>query len=95
VPAVEGFPVAFANIGSVSSNEVYAFARKLYLKYPQSGGICLIGSGWRILDVVPLLEQDFQIPVVCAVAARVWAIQKRLHVRQPLKDRGILLATMP
>jgi len=41
------------------------------------------------------LEQDLQIPVVCAVAARVWAIQKRLHVRQPVKGRGILLETMP
>jgi len=95
VPAVEGFPVAFANIGSVSPSEAYAFARNLYLKYPQSSGICLTGSGWRVLDVVPLLEQDLQIPVVCAVAARVWAIQKRLHVRQPVKDRGTLLETMP
>jgi len=95
VPAVEGFPVAFANIGSVSPSEAYAFARKLYLKYPQSSGICLTGSGWRVLDVVPLLEQDLQIPVVCAVAARVWAIQKRLHVRQPVRDRGTLLETMP
>jgi len=95
VPAAEGFPVAFADIGSVSPYEAYAFARKLYLKYPESGGICLIGSGWRVLDVVPLLEQDLQIPVVCAVAARVWAIQKRLHVRQPVKGRGILLETMP
>jgi maleate isomerase len=95
VPAVEGFPVAFANIGSVSPNEAYAFARKLYLKYSESDGICLIGSGWRVLEVVPLLEQDFQISVVCAVAARVWAIQKRLHVRQRVKGRGILLETLP
>jgi maleate isomerase len=95
VPAVEGFPVAFSDIGSVSPHEAYAFARKVYFKYPQSDGICLIGSGWRVLDVVPLLEQDLQIPVVCAVAARVWAIQKRLSVRQPVKGRGMLLETMP
>ncbi|MEA2657435.1 MAG: maleate isomerase, partial [Candidatus Binatota bacterium] len=91
VQAVEGFPVAFSDIGSVSPHEAYAFARQLFLKYPHSDGICLVGSGWRVLDVVPLLEQDFQIPVVCAVAARVWAIQKRLHVRQPFNGRGILL----
>jgi maleate cis-trans isomerase len=95
VPAVEGFPVAFAEIGSVSPYEAYAFARNLYLKHPDSDGICMIGSGWRILDVVPLLEQDLQVPVVCAVAARVWAIQKRLHVKQPVSGRGILLQTMP
>ncbi|HEV8725345.1 MAG TPA: hypothetical protein VGW77_32410 [Candidatus Binatia bacterium] len=95
VQAVEGFPVAFSDIGSVSPREAYAFARKLFLKYSHSDGICLIGSGWRVLDVVPLLEQDLQIPVICAVAARVWAIQKRLRVRQPVKGRGMLLATMP
>ena len=95
MPAVEGFPVAFSDIGSVSPHEAYAFARKVYFKYPESDGICLIGSGWRVLDVVPLLEQDLQIPVVCAVAARVWAIQKRLSVRQPVKGRGMLLETMP
>jgi maleate isomerase len=95
VPAVEGFPVAFAHIGSVSPQEAYAFARKLYSKHSDCGGICMIGSGWRILDAVPLLEQDLQVPVVCAVAARVWAIQKRLHVRQPVSGRGILLQTMP
>jgi maleate cis-trans isomerase len=95
VPTVEGFPVAFADIGSVSPHEAYAFARKLILKYPKSDGLCLTGSGWRVLDVAPLLEQDLQIPVVCAVAARVWAIQKRLHVRQPVNGRGMLLETMP
>ena len=95
VSAVEGFPVAFTDIGSVSPQEAYAFARKLYLKNPESGGICMIGSGWRILEAVPLLEQDLQIPVVCAVAARVWAIQKRLHVRQQFAVRGSVLQTMP
>lgn len=95
VQAVEGFPVAFSDIGSVSPQEAYAFARKLFLEHPRSDGICFIGSGWRVLDAVPLVEQDFQIPVVCAVAARVWAVQKRLHVRQPITGRGILLETMP
>ena len=95
VLAVTGFPVAFTEIGSVSPFEAYDFARKLYLQYLTADGICLIGSGWRMLDVVPLLEQDLQIPVVCAVAARVWAIEKRLHVRQPIKGRGLLLENMP
>lgn len=95
VLAVKGFPVAFTEIGSVSRFEAYDFARKLYLQYPQTEGICLVGSGWRVLDVVPLLEEDLQIRVVCAVAARVWAIEKRLHVRQPIKGRGLLLETMP
>jgi maleate isomerase len=95
VQAVEGYPVAFSDIGSVSPYEAYAFARKLFLEHSASDGICLVGSGWRVLDVVPLLEQDFQIPVVCAAAARVWAIEKRLRVRQPVQGRGMLLERMP
>jgi maleate cis-trans isomerase len=95
VLAVSGFPVTFTEIGSVSPFEAYDFARKLYFQYPTADGICLIGSGWRVLDVVPLLEQDLQIPVVCAVAAWVWAIEKRLHVRQPINGRGLLLENMP
>jgi maleate isomerase len=95
VVAVSGFPVAFTEIGSVSPFEAYGFARNFYLHNPGADGICLIGSGWRVLDTVPLLEQDLRIPVVCAVAARVWAIEKRLHVRQPILGRGSLLETMP
>ena len=91
VPAVERFPVAFTEIGSVSPSEAIRLCAKTLFPIFDSDGICLIGSGWRMLDVVPLLEQDLQIPVVCAVAARVWAIQKRLHVRQPVKGRGMLL----
>jgi maleate cis-trans isomerase len=45
VPTVEGFPVGFADIGSVSPYEAYAFARKLYCKYPESDGLCLIRGG--------------------------------------------------
>ena len=95
VQAVEGYPVAFSDIGSVSSYEAYAFARKLFLEHSASDGICLVGSGWRVLEIVPLLEQDLQTPVVCAVAARVWAIEKRLRVRQPVQGRGMLLEKMP
>jgi maleate isomerase len=95
VQAVEGYPVSFAEIGSVAPHEAYAFAKKLLIKHSASDGLCLVGSGWRVRDVVPLLEQDFQIPAVCAVAARVWAIEKRLRVRQPVLGRGILLGTMP
>ena len=95
VQAVEGYPVAFSDIGSVSPQEAYAFARRLFLRHKESDGIILIGSGWRVLEVVPLLEQDLQVPVVCAVAARVWAIEKRLRVRQPVEGRGMLLEKMP
>jgi len=33
--------------------------------------------------------------VVQAVAARIWEIQKRLHVHEPIKGYGRLLETLP
>jgi len=58
-------------------------------------GIYMLGTGWRCLDIVHLLEEDLQVPVVHAVPARVWAVQKRLHIRQKVKGFGKLLEEMP
>jgi maleate isomerase len=53
------------------------------------------GSGWRTLNIIDMLEQDLQVPVVHPVPARVWEMQKRLHVRQPVQGFGHLLAAFP
>jgi maleate isomerase len=57
--------------------------------------IYMLGSGWRTLDIIETLEQDLQVPVVHPVTARVWEIQKRLHVREPRSGFGHLLAALP
>ena len=38
---------------------------------------------------------DLGVPVVAPIAARIWEIQRRLHVRQPIKGYGSLLETLP
>ena len=55
----------------------------------------MLGSGWRTLDIIATLEQDLQVPVVHPVTARVWEIQKRLHVREPRQGFGHLLEALP
>jgi maleate cis-trans isomerase len=55
----------------------------------------MLGSGWRTLNIIQMLEQDLQVPVVHPVPARVWEMQKRLHVRQPVQGFGHLLAAFP
>jgi len=55
----------------------------------------MLGSGWRTLDIIEMLEQDLQVPVVHPVTARVWEIQKRLQVREPRDGFGYLLAALP
>lgn len=95
VLGMEGVEVPFENVGKISSQEVYAHAKKAFLKHPGAEGIYMLGSGWRTLDIVDLLEQDLEVPVVHPVPARVWAVQKRLRLRQPRRGYGRLLAEMP
>jgi maleate cis-trans isomerase len=92
---MEGISVAFEDVGRLASQEIYAHARKAFLKNPGAEGIYMLGTGWRCLDIIHLLEEDLQVPVVHPVPARVWSIEKRLHVRQPVKGFGKLLEEMP
>jgi maleate cis-trans isomerase len=95
VLAMEGMPVAFEDVGRLASQEIYAHTRKAFLKHQNADGIYMLGTGWRCLDIIRLLEEDLQVPVVHAVPARVWAVQKRLRVRQRTRGFGKLLDEMP
>ena len=95
VLAMEGMKVEFADVGRLASTEIYAHTRQAFLKHPGADGIYMLGTGWRCLDIIHLLEEDLQVPVVHAVPARVWSVQKRLHIRQKVKGFGKLLEEMP
>lgn len=95
VLAMDGMKVDFADVGRLASTEIYAHTRSTFLKHTDADGIYMLGTGWRCLDIIHLLEEDLQVPVVHAVPARVWAVQKRLHVRQRVKGFGRLLEEMP
>jgi len=95
VLGMEGIPVAFEDVGRLASQEIYAHTRKAFLKNQNADGIYMLGTGWRCMDIIHLLEEDLQVPVIHPVPARVWAIQKRLHVRQRVKGFGRLLEEMP
>lgn len=95
VLGMEGISVPFDKVGSLSAQDVYAHIKKTFLKNPGAEAIYLLGSGWRVLEVVDLLEQDLGVPVIHPVPARCWEIQRRLVIRQPLRGYGRLLAEMP
>lgn len=95
VLAMDGMEAGFADVGRLASTEIYAHTRRAFLKNATADGIYMLGTGWRCLDVIHLLEEDLQVPVVHPVPARVWAVQKRLHVRQRRKGFGKLLEEMP
>jgi maleate isomerase len=95
VLTMAGMKVDFADVGRLASTEIYAHTRQAFLNNPGADGIYMLGTGWRCLDIIHLLEEDLQVPVVHAVPARVWSVQKRLHIRQKRTGFGKLLEEMP
>ena len=95
VLAMAGMDVPFDRVQMLSSRAVYAHAKQTFLAHSDADVIYLMGGGWRTLDIIATLEQDLQVPVVHPVTARVWEIQKRLHVREPRQGFGHLLAALP
>ena len=94
VLGMEGIDVAFDRVQELSAEQVYAFIKRTFLKHRKAQAIYLLGTGWRVLPVIDLLEQDLGVPVVHPVPARCWEIQLRLSIRQPVPGYGRLLAEM-
>ena len=92
---MQGMDVAFDRVQTLSSREVYKFIRAMFLKHPDVDAIYMLGSGWKTMDIIEMMEDDFGVPVVHHIPAQSWEIQKRLHVRQKVKGYGRLLAEMP
>jgi maleate cis-trans isomerase len=90
-----GIDVPFEQAGNLSHHQVYRHTKAAAQRHPEADGILLFGSGWRSLDAIELLEQDLEIPVAHPVPARVWTVQKRLRVVEPVSGYGRLLEEMP
>jgi hypothetical protein len=90
-----GIEVPFDKVQELSGEQVYAHIKRNFLKHKGADVIYMLGSGWRTLEIVQTLEQDLGVPVVHPVTARVWEIQKRLHVREPRAGYGHLLEALP
>ncbi|MGH6676667.1 MAG: hypothetical protein ACRECE_10675 [Xanthobacteraceae bacterium] len=95
VRGMEGIAVPFNEVQNLSGEQVYGHVKRNFLKAKGADAIYMLGSGWRTLNIIEMLEQDLQVPVVHPVPARVWKIQKRLHVRQPVTGYGQLLSAFP
>lgn len=85
----------FQTAQQLTSAHVYYYAKQLFLRHPTADAIYLLGSGWRCMDAIAELEQDLGVPVVHPVPARVWAVQQRLRLHQPVLGYGQLLESLP
>jgi maleate cis-trans isomerase len=95
VVAMQGMQVSFRSIQDVPAEAMYSFIKRAFLDHTGADAIYILGSPWDALGMIATLEQDLGVPVVEPVAARIWEIQRRLHVRQPIKGYGVLLETLP
>jgi maleate cis-trans isomerase len=95
VVAMEGMTVSFQDISKVAPETIYSFIKTKFMEHKGADGIYVLGSGLQVLGIVARLEQDLGVPVVQPIAARSWEIQRRLHMRQPIKGYGRLLETLP
>src|SRR5262249_55858419 len=85
VLSMDGIDVPFDDVQNLSGEQVYAHIKRNFLRHKRAEAIYMLGTGWRTLDIIHILEQDLQVPVVHPIPARVWEYQKRLHVNQPRK----------
>ena len=95
VLGMEGLDVPFADVGQLSPYEVYSHVKKAFLKQPKADALYLLGSGWRVMEMIQPLEEDLGVPVIHPVPARVWEVQRRLHINEPKAGYGKILETMP
>lgn len=96
VAAMKGcIDVPFSDLGKIPAEEIYAHAKKIFIE--AGGGDCLylLGAGWDCLPAIEPLERDLGTTVVTNIPADVWATQKRLNIRAPVKGFGRLLEEMP
>jgi len=95
VKGMEGIDVPFNKVQELSGEQIYAHIKKSFLKSKGADAIYMLGSGWRALNIISLLEQDLQVPVIHPVPARIWEFQKWLNVNEPRQGFGHLLEALP
>ncbi len=95
VRGMDGIEVAFDKVQNLSGHVVYAHIKKSFLKHKGADVIYMLGSGWRTIGIIDMLEQDLGVPVVHPVCVKVWEIQRRLHIHETRTGYGTLLATLP
>jgi maleate isomerase len=96
VAAMKGcIDIPFSDLGKIPAEEIYAKAKKIFIE--AGGGDCLylLGAGWDCLPAIEPLERDLGTTVLSNVPADVWATQRRLNIRAPVKGFGRLLEEMP
>jgi maleate cis-trans isomerase len=95
VVAMQGMGVAFKSIPDVPPEMIAAFIKKTFAEHKGADAVYILGSSLEAITLIAALERELGVPIVQAIAARIWEIQKRLNIREPVKGYGRLLETLP
>ncbi|MFM1815510.1 MAG: hypothetical protein RLZ98_2205 [Pseudomonadota bacterium] len=87
--------IPWEEINDLTSDQVFSLVRDLYRENPSAEALYIQGSKWSVLDIIDRLETELGVPVVHPVAARCWAMQKRLGIETPRHGYGRLLSELP
>src|SRR6266700_69738 len=94
VVAMEAMGVAFKSISEVPRDTITAFIKTKFAEHKGAEAVYILGSGLEALPLIAPLERDLKLPLVQAIAARIWEIERRLKVHEPIKGYGRLLETL-
>jgi maleate cis-trans isomerase len=95
VVAMERLGAEFKSERDVPPATLALLLKKIFAEHKGVDAVYLLGPALEALPLIAPLERDSGVPVVQAIAARVWEIQKRLKVHEPIKGYGSLLETLP
>ncbi len=96
VQAMEGMDIPFGTAVQLSKEEICSFAKEAFLKHAgKADGIYMLGSGWKVMEVAPVLEAELQVPVVHAQAVKIWSVLKHFRMHRPIAGYGRLLKELP
>lgn len=95
VAGMETMPTRSPDWPTPSAEDLYTHIKRAFARHSGVQGLYFLGSAsWRLKEI-HVLEADLGVPVIHPVAARVWYVQKRMLIRQPVAGHGRLLETMP
>lgn len=92
-----GKPVAESeDVYDLTTPEIHERIVDAYAAVPgEPVALYILGSDWRVLDVLEPLEAAIGVPVLHPVVVRAWYILQLLGRSDPMPGRGRLLAEMP
>ena len=95
VRGMDGIDVPFDKVQELSGEQVYGHIKNNFLKHKGADAIYMLGSGWRTLQSSRCWSRTCRCRWCIRCTARVWEIQKRLHVRAAVAGFGHMLEALP